>query len=109
MGKNYITNAFSINMLSDKVFPCSVQFDDLTECASDIKQLVGYFVNLGYKSCVGHKDLANIVGVEFNRESITLNKGDTVIIIQYRGERLPEGTTELPEEAELKVYKATVN
>jgi len=109
MGKGYIVNAFSINMLDRNIFPCSVSIDDLTPFTSNIKQTITNFIKSGYKSCIGHKDLANIVGVEFNRETVTLYKGDTVIIIQYRGERLPEGTTELPEGAELKVYRAIIN
>lgn len=109
MGKGYIVNAFSINMLDRNIFPCSVSIDDLTSFTSNIKQTITNFIKSGYKSCIGHKDLANIVGVEFNRETVILEKGDMAIVVQYIGERLPEGTTELPENAEIRLYRVVVN
>ena len=55
-------------------------------------------------SMIGHKDLANILGVKYNRENIKLNKDDVCFVAQVWGGRLPEGTTELPEGVELRFY-----
>lgn len=60
------------------------------------------------KSVVGHEDTANILGVEFNRESITLNKGDVLYVAQIVGGRLPEGATTLPEGFSFKYLKVAI-
>lgn len=103
----YILNAFSINMLKD--FPCAVLIEDVTDFFdNNIKDTMNDLLKSGYKSYVGHADLANIIGVPFNRESVTINKGGVAIVVQYRGERLPEGTTQLPENSEIRIYKITI-
>ena len=43
--------------------------------------------------------------VAFNRTSLTLHEGDIVYVAQYVGPRLPEGTTTLPENSEIKFYE----
>jgi hypothetical protein len=48
-------------------------------------------------SCVGHTDTASVLGVAFNRASITLRQGDVLYVAQLQGGRLPEGVTTLPE------------
>jgi len=103
-----ILNAFSINMLNN--FPCAVLIEDITDyiLKEDIKVVMKKLLDSGYKSYVGHADLANLIGVPFNRESVTMEKGDIAIVVQYRGERLPEGATELPENSELRIYKVTI-
>jgi len=59
-------------------------------------------------SCVGHADAAAILGgllgvdLLVNRVSVKLEKGDRLIVGQYVGPRLPEGTTELPEGAAIE-------
>lgn len=52
-------------------------------------------------SCIGHKDLARLLNVEYNRESITLNVGDVAYIVYLKGGRLPEGAKTLPDGVEL--------
>jgi len=58
----------------------------------------------GRKSIVGHVDLAAILGVDFNRESITLQPGDDLLVAQVMGGRLPEGTKVLPPGIEIKFF-----
>jgi len=55
-------------------------------------------------NAIGHADTDRHVraelGIELpegSRETVTIRRGDNVIIAQYRGSRLPEGATELPE------------
>lgn len=63
-----------------------------------------------YESYVGHEDTARILSdllgteITYNRSSLTFEEGDILIIAQYVGPRLPEGTTKLPEGAEFKFY-----
>jgi hypothetical protein len=59
-------------------------------------------------SIIGHQDLANILGVPMNRESIKLDSGDTLIVAQVMGGRLPEGSTTLPEGVKIQFLKVTV-
>lgn len=65
-------------------------------------------------SIVGHQDTANVVSnmlgrkIEFNRESVTLSKGETIFVAQITGGRLPEGVTELPEGVHMKFMKVTI-
>ena len=62
------------------------------------------------ESCIGHADTARVLSrmlerdIPTNRVSVTLNVGDTAIVAQYIGPRLPEGATMLPEGAEIRFY-----
>lgn len=49
------------------------------------------------KSIVGHEDTANVLGVPMNRENITLDDDDVLLVAQLNGGRLPEGATTLPD------------
>ena len=91
----YLTNAFSIQMLREP--NCLGSFHELAYAE---------FTALAYAadSMIGHADLANILGVKYNRENIKLNKDDVCFVAQVWGGRLPEGTTELPEGVELRFY-----
>ncbi len=106
----YLGNAFSINMLD---------IPDQGKVTVEIKDLStdearAALVEHGFKSVVGHPSLApvlkNLLGldVEFNRESITLTPKDILIVAQYRGPRLEEGATDLPEGAVIRFYKVTI-
>ena len=93
----YVGNAFSLQMV--KSFPCSiniVEYDKNKALATD------------NTSVVGHKDTANILGVAFNRVSLTLNEGDILYVAQVIGGRLPEGCTILPEGFKMKFLKVTI-
>jgi len=62
----------------------------------------------GFTSAIGHADTAAVVGnildlpVQANRVSVKLEQGDNLIVAQYSGPRLPEGSTSLPEGASIK-------
>ncbi len=59
-------------------------------------------------SAVGHADTAavfsSVLGVPIaaNRATISLGKGERALVGQYRGPRLPEGATQLPEGATIQ-------
>lgn len=59
-------------------------------------------------SIVGHEDTAKILGVLFNRETITMKEGDELYIAELNGGRLPEGATELPEGFSFQYSKITI-
>lgn len=100
----YLCNAFSINMLPEHK-PVNVHFIPLTLDEARRALEHGEFVN-----AIGHVDTAHVVGnmlgipLEANRVSIAVHPGDRLIVAQYSGPRLPEGATELPEDAEIRFW-----
>ena len=94
----YIGNAFSLQMLTSDAMISVEEIPE--EDFNNVKNIA--------KSVVGHEDTANILGVEFNRESITLNKGDVLYVAQIVGGRLPEGATTLPEGFSFKYLKVAI-
>jgi hypothetical protein len=104
-----ILNSVSLNMLADNAVGFKI-IDRLTS----IEQDVGYNANgldlmhFGFASSfIGHQDLVNLVNAKFgiglvaNRATVALNKGEKALVIQYKGERLPEGSKTLPQGATL--------
>ena len=87
----FIANAFSLNMIAAGDLP------RLRMRACDRPQRT--IDRGGFVSAVGHADTAALLGVECNRVSITLTQSDWLYVAQYKGPRLPEGTTTLPEGA----------
>ena len=94
----YISNAFSLQMLTGDAM---ISVKEIT--ADDFNK-----VKATAKSVVGHKDTATVLGVEFNRENITLNKGDVLYVAQIIGGRLPEGATTLPDGFKFKFLKVAI-
>ncbi len=94
-----ILNAFSVNMLSG--LPALVEFTEvsLSEAAKLARSA---------ESAIGHADTAavfsTVLGVPLstNRATVTLQKGDEALVGQYRGPRLPEGSTTLPDDATIQ-------
>lgn len=95
----YVTNAFSINMIHSNT---DISFDRISEAA--VKRLL----KAEFESGVGHSDTAtlfsNILEVEIpaDRSTINLQRGDTLVVGQYKGPRLPERATTLPEGATIQ-------
>jgi hypothetical protein len=101
-----LLNAFSLNMVS--VFPAEVHIREVS-----LEEARG-LVWAERESAVGHAETANVfasqlgVSVPANRTTVTLAKGETVLVGQYRGPRLPEGATTLPEGATIQWLVAEV-
>jgi hypothetical protein len=95
-----ILNAFSLNMLQSLTSIIEVEEISLDQ-AKDI------VTDNGIDSAVGHSDTAAVfteqLGVEVpvNRATIALEKGEKVLVGQYKGPRLPEGCTSLPDGASI--------
>ena len=87
----FIANAFSLNMVAEADLPRL----RMVACARPQRVIErGAAI-----SAVGHADTAALIGVECNRISLTLTQSDWLYVAQYKGPRLPEGTTTLPEGA----------
>ena len=101
-----LLNAFSLNMLAE--FPAQPLFEEISLDEAQ-KSLAD-----GFASVVGHADTAAVfsdqLGIEVptNRTTVSLKKGDVATIGQYRGPRLPEGATILPEGASIVWLRVTV-
>lgn len=103
----YISNAFSLNMLGGDPFGYVITVRPLSkeQAADRAADAV---------SAVGHQDTAAIFAAELgvpvtcDRRTITLARGDQVIVGQYSGPRLPEGTTTLPDGAKITWYLVQV-
>lgn len=107
MKKVYLLNALSLNMTSS---PSGFfHWRQVT-----VEEAKSFLTKHGFFSAIGHQDLASIVSnilglpVEANRASVSLEPGDLAVVAQYRGPRLPEGTTNLPEEAKVEFYLVEV-
>lgn len=102
-----LTNAFSLNMLA-----IDCQLDIATLAVDDVRLILDQFP---WVSAIGHADTAAMVGnllelrreVTCNRVTVSIKPGDVVIVAQYTGPRLPEGTTVLPEGSQI-VFKRVV-
>ncbi len=97
----YISNAFSINMLSTGEQQ-TLRFLPLT-----LPTATAIATN-GVQSIIGHADTATVIsnqlGIDLpeNRVSITLDfSQDQLLVAQYIGPRLPIGATQLPDGATL--------
>ena len=98
--KNLITNAFSLNMLFLLNSTIHVIELDDAHCQRLLE-------NWQWESVVGHADTAavfsSILGREVacNRATVSLEVGDMLLVGQYKGPRLEEGTKTLPEGASI--------
>jgi len=106
MPTTYFGNAFSPNMLAS--MPCDVRFAEISAAAA------AEYVSAGVEHAVGHATTAAVfeaelgVPVPTNRTTVTLNPGDKLVFGQYRGPRLEEGVTTLPDGATIQWLFAIV-
>ena len=98
----YIANAFSISMLGD-IDQASIQIQKINK--NDFYKTIK---TNNAVSCVGHKDTAQVLGVDFNRTNINLKQGDVLLVAQLNGGRLPEGATTLPDGFSFTYYKIQI-
>lgn len=100
----YVSNAFSLNMIPGS---CSIE----VEVYGKNVDAARFFMDMppsAPTSIVGHEDTARIFSdligetITFNRASVTLQRGDSMLVGQYKGPRLPEGARALPEGATIE-------
>lgn len=99
-----VANAFSLNMLALDDGP---EYLTITSTTLDlVKEEIAEAA--GFTSIVGHADTAAILGeqlgmeVPCNRATFQLEAGTCLIVGQYKGPRLAEGTKTLPEGAKIE-------
>lgn len=95
----YICNALSLQMVESKAG--AFQYCEISE-------EMFRTLSTGAESYVGHKDLAKILDVTYNRSNLELQGGDVLYVAQYKNGRLKEGTTKIPEDMELQYYQVIV-
>ena len=103
-----LLNAFSPNMLSieDSML---VRFTKMSEVTA-----IELFHREPIESAVGHKATAKILTqklgqeVRFNRATVRLGPGSKAVLAQYKGPRLDEGITELPDGARIEFLLAEI-
>lgn len=114
-----VVNAFSPNMVRPGIGSYSVEFKpvDMEGIADPLPEGFEYppdEVCFNLVSAIGHADTARlfsqILGADLpvNRITVTLDRGDMVLLGQHRGTRLPEGATELPEGASIEWFEVTI-
>lgn len=100
-------NAFSIQMIST-LEEASVSFKKIS-VEQALRLLAG-----GVESYIGHAETAQVVSamlgleVPAQRRFGTLVPGETAIVAQVIGGRLPEGATTLPEGMSIQFFQVTV-
>ena len=93
-----LLNAFTPAMLT---LPAIVRFEEVTEAGARVLALAGL------ESCVGHQGSADLYAAKLgipmavNRTNVRLAVGDSALIGQYQGPRLPEGRILTAEELEI--------
>lgn len=102
--KKYLGNAFSLQMLP-------LEGESLVSIKTLTKKEFEKELSDGFISAIGHADTAQVLTdelgleIETNRISISLEKGDVLLVAQLIGGRLPEGATTLPEGFTFKYLK----
>jgi hypothetical protein len=98
----YISNAFSLNMLNN-----SAQLNFIKVSKVSAEELSRYCV-----SAIGHEDTAKAVSIllekDFSQNRISIEFTGSLLVAQYRGPRLEEGTTTLPEESQIEFWLVTI-
>lgn len=107
-----VLNAFSLNMVD---FDGSISWRKIP--VSIIKDMIHGDSSIApyLKSFIGHADTARVISSDLdfelavNRETIALQPSQRCLVCQYKGPRLPEGATHLPEGATIEYYWLTVS
>lgn len=109
----YLTNAIALSMLPRAEGPLRPWLYPL----HDAKHAARELLDSGdgpWESIVGHADTATLFGrllgcdVEARRVTVSLDVGDLLIVGQYRGPRLPEGATQLPDGAAIQWWEMVI-
>lgn len=101
-----LANAFSLNMLPVNSYNINIKEIEVIDAA--------ILLSKNINSYVGHADTAIIlsrifnIDIQANRTSFTFSEtNNKLLVAQYSGPRLPEGTTELPEGSGFRYFLIT--
>lgn len=105
----YLCNAFSFNFFAVEALTKGLKINaeavspEYVAARSDV-----------WESAIGHQSTADVVSgilgvpVEMNRVNLEFAPGQQIFVAQYKGPRLPEGSTTLPEGATLIFLLVTI-
>lgn len=105
-GPVWLLNALSLNMVAHR--------EGAFRWRAISPEMARVVLARGFESAVGHEDLARLLKellrlpVPVNRATVILEPGNRAVVAQYKGSRLPEGATALPEGAEIAFYLVEV-
>ena len=113
--KTFITHSISLNIL-DSLFETrtnsfsldNLEVSNISVHPVTIEKAQDFLDCFRPESAMGHADTAAVVSsilnrdVPCNRAPLFLTDKDVVLVAQYRGERLPEGATTLPDGAAIE-------
>lgn len=103
-----LCNAFSLNML-DCDF-CDINIQKVS--VDYVNNFINFIKNDYVQNAIGHKETDVLVRNMLNNENIpvgermnvTLEELNYLVVAQYKGPRLPEGATQLPEGARIEFF-----
>jgi hypothetical protein len=107
-----LLSTFSLNMIHAMIEASSVETVNMAFTRVSLDDARCYAAN-GVQSFVGHQTTADIISaqlgidVPMNRVSSQLGSGETALIAQYIGPRLPEGAKVLPTDARIEYFLVT--
>jgi hypothetical protein len=90
----YIGNAFSLGMVPMELLE-RVRIQVAPDWVNP--ETMRKLVDEGAVSIIGHESTAKMLGLPFNRQTTRLAEGDILFVCQYRGPRLEERATTVPE------------
>lgn len=96
-GNLYVSNAFSLQMIDEG----TITIENISKQTFDVMKEFAY-------SIMGHPDMAQVHNLPFNRESITLEVGDQLLVAQITSGRLPEGATVMPDDVTIGYKLVTI-
>ena len=100
-----LANAFSIQMFNTDKLNVLIHFKEISR--EEVIELLAD----GFENFIGHDDLTAVLSnelnmnIQVNRQSLSFNISDILIISQVIGGRLFIGTTQLPENFSIKYIK----
>lgn len=99
--KIIVCNNFSLDMLTEGI--TISKFKKITP--SEFRDIIE---NEEYISRIGNQEIANILGVPYNKGNIRFEKGITLAIAKLQGKPLPKGAIELPEGNSFNFYEVSL-
>jgi len=108
----YISNAFSLNMIDQESGSIRFEKVSIEAVKKELTERLTYV-----KNCIGHADTDRVVRAALaidglpagERSTVALVPGDHMIVAQYKGPRLQEGATSLPDGATIEWYRLVVS
>lgn len=94
--KTIICNDFSLDMLSEN---CTINIEKIS--SEKFNEIVD---NNKYLTRIGNKNIADVLGLEFNKGNISLDNDTRLIVAKLTGGELSKNTTELPKNLEFEFY-----